>query len=385
MQPSKKYSITLLLFLCLNFAKAQDVQFANTQALPMAINPALTGFISGTNNMRLTSAVRHQWPSLLSANSAYNTVGLSFDTRNCFPSTNNTKSSGRTEGPTWGLGGSLIHDRSGTASVGELKIVEETPLLRSFFDLSFSVILPAGKEGSFISGGLRAGGKLHRLDTDQLRFDEQFDGVSGYNGGVAGEFDEVESLNSRQLDLGGGIAGIYFGKKWGATAGVGFDHIFRKVNYDFVDTDDKAHLSRKYTVHSKLAFTAPKNKNGLRYGFVVRPLLFVYQKPYFQYISSLDLFVQTNDNTVVTFGGGFRMSRHVDDFQDMDAGFGNISLRINNITIGALYEVNTSRLAEATKHYGTVEISFAWRWKKATNCNPYEMGCDEKITHALFF
>ncbi|MFT6020209.1 MAG: type IX secretion system PorP/SprF family membrane protein [Saprospiraceae bacterium] len=377
------FCVILIVALTINFGISQDVHFSNLQAFPLVLNPALTGFIPGAGNIRLSGATRHQWPSILNS-ASYQTTGFAVDMRNCLPSTKNNGK--EIKGPTWGIGMSYIHDESGVLSVGDIS-EDRYSFQRDYINLTGSAIVPINKE-IFFNAGFRVGGQFHRLKTGDLRYDEQFDGVSGFDPMATGEFEGMGQITSPQYDFGIGLAGFYFGKKWGISGGAALDHAFKKVKYDFGDFEDGPSLSRKITLHGKLTFVFPHNpKKDFRFGVVVKPLLLIIQEPYQQWVPGLDFFFQTKYDFTITAGSALRRTRHVTKGQHNDAILLNLSAAFNSFTVGFVYDVNVSSLEESTKRYGSLEFSLIYHWKRGNKCTPMNIGCPEDLvhTHPLFF
>lgn len=383
-----KINISILLVFCGGSLFAQNLNFSKFQTLAPVMNPALTGFIPAEEDLRISGIYRNQWSNFLGS-ASYESMGVSFDMRNCFPNSTSNGLGRRRNGnkfstPTWGLGLSLIHDESGVQSVKDISN-QPTTLNRDQVDVSASVIFPlSGKE--YLTGGFRFGGFFHRINTAGLRYDEQFDGLAGYDQGISGEFDNVNNLSSNSLNIGGGLSYFYLGGGFGFNGGAAIDYIFLPVEYDFIESDELPVLSRKLTLHAKLSYILSQKKNNtfaLNFNSV-----FMRQNPHQQLIGGVDIVYQNKENVTLALGGGLRTVRSFSSQPSVDAVLTSLTLNFDRTTLMFSYDINVSNLRVASNHYGAYEIGVIYRWKKNNSkCSPVLEGCrlDSKNTHPIFF
>lgn len=364
----------------------QDIHFSQFETLASSLNPALTGFIPGDHDVRLAGIYRNQWAGFLKE-ASFTTKGIAFDMRNCFSGTKHKSFNGKDKkfaGPTWGLGFSYVRDESGVRSVGGINN-QSSPLIRDHGYLSGSIIIPAA-DHFYLSGGFRFGGIFNRLETGHLRYDEQFDGVGGFDPNISGELDEMNRIKSNLFDIGGGVALFYLKPRWGANLGLAFDHVFVPVKYHFFDNDSsEPSLSRKITLHGKLSFILHKKKGNI-FG-VNTKILVMNQSPYQQIVAGTDLFFQSGTDLSMTLGAGLRSTRQVVRSYHVDAIMASTSLNYKAFTFQFNYDINTSILKTVSKGYGAFEFSLIYHWKKKNSkCSPALEGCklDGKNVHPVF-
>jgi len=151
----KIYVAVLGLLLCTAKSFAQtDPHFSQYYANPLYLNPALTGVIDG--DYRATVNFKQQWSAL---NSSFLTGGASFDMA---PKKN------------LAFGATILNQRAGELDFNYLSA-----------SVSGSYRLRFGAEGlQMVSFGLQAGIINRSFDFSQARFGNQFNPISGYDGGM---------------------------------------------------------------------------------------------------------------------------------------------------------------------------------------------------------
>ena len=376
----------------LSVLKSQDVHFSNYETFLPALNPAMTGLIPNDDDLRVATIYRDQWRSVLGKN-AYKTYGVAFDMRNCISKTNKkhfNNAGSKFKSPTWGLGLMVLHDESGTRSIKEVASHFEKSyvLLRDQVVLSGGILFPTN-DRTFLNLGFRVGGILQRIKTSHLSFDEQFDGIAGFDPTIVGEFDPTNPLRNQMFDLGAGVSFMHLQKDWGIIFGGVIDHVFAPLEYQFLESNTPPQLSRKFTAHLKFSYNLNKKKKK-PFGVNLKSL-FIHQSPFQQLVVVGDLFYQdqysNGKNFTATVGGGARIVRHATLNRNTDAAFVLVTLNFDTYTFGFNYDINTSNLRSVSNSYGALEFSMIYRWKKRNSgCRPLEIGCPDKDTvHAIFF
>ena len=367
--------------------RSQDIQFSQYQRIPTSLNPGLTGLLPGAYDRQVNIIYRDQWNSFL-GQSSFKTYGFSFEMRNCLTASKSKTNNGKHNKfsvPTWGLGLSVIRDESGTLSVKGISD-QYFPLLRDHLSLSGSIILPVN-DNTFLSGGFSFGGILSRLKTQHLRYDDQFDGIAGFDGSITGELDAMRELNNSALNIGTGISLTHVRRIWGANIGLAVDHIFKPVEYRFIESETVPELSRRITLHGKYTVRFLKKKQNT-FGLQFNSML-MHQSPYQQLITGAGFFYQNGNGLTATIGAGFRNVRYLEDKRDTDAVIFKVGLDLTQFAFGFSYDINASKLNEASHHYGALEFSFSYRFKnERSTCAPaLEGGCDPdgKNIHPVFF
>ena len=382
------FLVGIFLFLGWSSLRGQDIHFSNYESSLPILNPSLVGLIPDDNDLRLTTVYRNQWASALESTS-FKTYGVVFDMRNCLVRDGvkhaNTSRT-RFQSSTWGLGLSFIHDESGTMSVKDLTSLDRFPLSRNQISLSSSIHKTIGN-GMFINGGFRVGGVFHNIPTNHLTYDEQFNGIAGFDPMVTGEFDNRNDLQSDIIDFGAGISFIFLEKDYGITVGGSVDHILDPSEYTFLESDDPPLLIRKFVVHGKVSY-AFDDEDKKSYGGNIKGL-FQHQNSFQQLMFGYDFFYQDkygdNKNYTLTLGGSIRLSRRPEG-RNIDAAVAKVSINFENYSFGFNYDINTSRLNYVTNSFGALEVSMRYMLKKKNSgCRMDEVGCNQNVTHAIFF
>jgi len=242
-----KIYLALCLFqlIIIDLTTAQDLHFSNYETFLPKLNPSMTGFIPGDDDLRAAIIYKNQWQNVL-GNSSYKTYGAAFDMRNCLIKDNrkhfNDKKS-KFKTATYGLGFSFLHDESGTVSVKDAADLQQFPLNRNQVMVTAALHKP-WNDRTFLNIGFRVGGISQNITTSHLTFDEQFDGLAGFNPTTQGEFDNLNELNNMMLDYGAGVSFTHLQRNIGVIIGGAIDHILVPGTFDFLENDDNFDLSR---------------------------------------------------------------------------------------------------------------------------------------------
>ena len=276
------YSLSICICLSISHTLiGQDIHFSQYEALSPSLNPAFTGTVhlrQDGSSLRFAGIYRNQWSSVLQG-ASYQTYGASFDMSFC---TSTTWGS-----PTWGLGMSIIHDESGTLTSTPQSRLNSSPLQRDYLNLNGAFMVKV--DPFYISGGFRFRYTFSRLRTDDLRYDEQFDGVGGFDNSIEGEFDNIERLNSNNFDLGGGVVLFWLQPKTALIAGASLDYIYQPLDFNFVASNNPPRRARRLTLHGKYTFAAAK-WGDTSIGINLKGV-YQHQSPYQQLVTRADLFL----------------------------------------------------------------------------------------------
>ncbi|MEL6357625.1 MAG: PorP/SprF family type IX secretion system membrane protein, partial [Bacteroidota bacterium] len=158
--------IVLFLFLTLGL-QAQDQHFSQYFASPLTLNPALTGLYEG--RYRVSFIYREQWRQTLG--SPYSTFSGAADFRYFV----NPKK--RTYKDAFGVGVLFYSDR-----VSEINFSTNQFMLSGAFHKSLN---PANDQT--LSIGFQLGIAQRNVSYDQLTFEDEFNGTTGYDEGLTGE------------------------------------------------------------------------------------------------------------------------------------------------------------------------------------------------------
>ena len=300
-----------LLFTAKSFAQT-DPHFSQYYANPLYLNPALTGVIDG--DYRATVNFKQQWSAL---NSSFLTGGASFDMA---PKKN------------FAFGATILNQRA-----GELDFNYLSALVSGSYRLRF------GMEGlQMVSFGLQAGVINRSFDFSQARFGNQFNPISGYDGGMmSGE--TLSSQSSLVPDVNAGI--MYFdgnpNKSVNVFLGASAAHLTRPMDRF---SGSNSRIPVRFTAHGGARIKASELLD------IVPNALFMYQGNTNEV--SLGAYAQLNVNPSanILFGGNYR---------NKDAAIAFVGLQLKNMVFGLSYDINTSTFNRASNSNGGLELSIS--------------------------
>ncbi|MDQ3046081.1 MAG: PorP/SprF family type IX secretion system membrane protein [Bacteroidota bacterium] len=322
----KKLRHIVLLMFCAQSLLAQDIHFSQFNSSPQNLNPAQTGLFDG--DWRFAGNYRSQWAAIPVP---YRTYSISADTR--------IKTKLANDVPAAGL---IINtDKAGDSKFSTTQIF-----------LSGAYIKKLNKDSShFLSLAIQPGITTRSFNVNALTFDEQWDGDS-YNAAMT----SGESFSKTRVtyaDLGAGLA--YLWRKTSRTqmsVGVSALHLNRPKQ-SFFNNDD-IRLDVKMSVNAIAQFPVSAKLD-------VIPTIFYQRQGKFQetvpgVFGKYYLNPVNGATTAVSLGGFYRLK---------DAFILCANMDYRNFNVGLSYDVNTSKLNEATNSRGGFEISVIYIFKKA--------------------
>ncbi|MFC3364054.1 PorP/SprF family type IX secretion system membrane protein [Pedobacter fastidiosus] len=309
----KIYAIMFGLMLCASKSIAQtDPHFSQYYAYPLWLNPALTGVIDG--DYRASVNFKQQWSAL---NSSFLTGGASFDLA---PIKN------------FAFGVTVLNQRA-----GELDFNYLTALVSGSYRLRFGV------EGlQMFSFGLQAGFVNRSFDFSQARFGNQFNPITGYDGGMmSGE--TFSSTSSFVPDVNAGI--MFFdgnpNQSVNVFAGVSAAHLNRPTER-FSGYNGKTPV--RFTAHGGARVRASELLD------IVPNALVMYQGNTNEVSLGAYAQLNLNNSSNILFGGNYRVK---------DAAIAFVGLQLKNMVFGLSYDVNTSTFQRASNSNGGLELSIS--------------------------
>lgn len=314
---------------------AQDIHFSQYNEAPLMMNPALTGFFDGQHRIGLN--YKNQWRSI---GNAYNTYALSYDTRL-------GSGSGNRSG-FLAIGVNAFNDVSGDLNfsnmIGSLNVAYH-------LKINDEQMLAAGIYGGF---GQRS------IDQEGMQWDSQYDGISGYDPTLASN--ETFTFQSfGYIDFG-------FGMNWslnhnstnmssndGFKTNVGFSvsHV-NQPNFEFLNNSDER-LNMRITTHAKALIGLSGTNTAL-----VPSILLQFQGSQKEILPGLMVRYTLREQSKYTgfindaylsLGGYYRTS---------DAVIANAMIELNDFAIGLSYDINVSKLSNATNGKGGFEIALRY-------------------------
>lgn len=306
------FTVLILSITAIKSSAQTDPHFSQYYAYPLWLNPALTGVIDG--DYRASVNFKQQWGAL---SNSFLTGGASFDVA---PTKN------------FAFGATILNQRAGELSYNYL-----TALVSGSYRLRF------GLEGlQMVSFGLQAGFVNRSFDLSQGRFGNQFNPITGYDGGMySGE--NFSSTSSFVPDVNAGI--MYFDGNPNQNVNV------------FVGAS-AAHLNRPIERFSGNSLRTPIRFTG-HGGARIRTTdildivpngLVMYQGNTREISVGAYAQLMVNNQSNILFGGNYRVK---------DAAIAFVGLQFKNMVFGLSYDVNTSTFQRASNSNGGLELSIS--------------------------
>ncbi len=316
---------------------AQDPNFSQFFASPLTLNPALTGKFNGS--LRIAGNYRNQWPTI---NNAFRTSTLSAD----FQLLSRTIP----ENDQFGFGMMGMYDINGDG-IMKNSYASASIAYHKGLDVDGYHSLGAGFSGSYAQ---------RRLDISKLDFQDELTSL-GFTGVTSEVFNNNSFVNIGYADVNAGV--IYNG----ATNDYNNFYVGASVY----------HINRP-----KVSFQGAN--------FIMSPRYTIHAGGYFPVADATTLFVSANHQrqagaSEIIMGGavGFTVNGDFGNPTDVYAGafvrLGDAiipyaGLEFGNFRFGVSYDVNTSRLAAASRRRGGMEVSLIYI-KKRNDPNSKGLPC----------
>ena len=310
------------IFNCLS----QDIHFSQFNSSPQIFNPSSAGLFDG--DLRIVGNQKSQWAAIPVP---YKTYAIAVDKRF------NKKKTGIT--PALGL---LIN----TDKAGDSKF------RASQFFLSAAIIKNIGKDSThFISIGLQPGFTTKSFKINELTFDNQYDG-DNYNPALSSG-EDFGKYRITYLDLGTGLTYLWMKSKR-TQFSLGFSAFHINMPKQSFFNDNNIRLDIKTVISGNVAFPIAQKLDLIpsflneRQGKYKETILGLFGKYYLQPINGM--------TTAISEGSFYRLK---------DSFIFAANLDYRSFIFGLSYDINTSKLIEATNNKGGFEISIIYIFKKA--------------------
>lgn len=319
-----RYTLGLIfiLLVCRIASFGQDIHFTQYYATPLVFNPAATGLFD--EDIRLSNNYRTQWSAV---GVPYQTISVSLDAPIRFRGKSGL-----------GLGFMFLHDKSGG-----------TKLTANKFMLSLSYLLNIGTKNQ-ISIGVQGGYVNKYFTLDGITLPSQYNPETGL-------FDLNLPNNVSDMDMSLGYVDIH--------AGVAYRGKFQKI-------EPMASLSVLHLNSPKETYCNADSKLTPRILFsggvgilckawtITPHILTTFNKKTEEMLVGVlaERAIPTKAITSVFFGASGRTS-----FSNFDAAMVTAGLTFYGITVGASYDINLSKLMQATNARGAFEISLIYKLK----------------------
>jgi type IX secretion system PorP/SprF family membrane protein len=326
----KYFSIIMIIFLSHLFQDegtiyAQDIHYSQFNSSPHNLNPGQTGLFDG--DWRFVGNYRSQWSAIPVP---YKTFSLAADTR--------LKTKLEKDVP--GVGLQINNDKSGDSRFSTTQIF-----------LSGSYIKKLTSDSThFLSLGIQPGITTKSFDVNALTFDNQYDGDQYDPALTSGE--NFAKTRITYLDMGAGLAYLWRkNNRMKVNFGVSAFHLNRPkqsfFNNDDIRLDVKTTVSGIGQIPVRPKLDVLPSFMYQRQGKFHETLLGLFGKYYLKPINGTE--------TAVSLGAFYRVK---------DAFILAAGMDYRNFNVGISYDVNTSKLREATNRRGGFEISIIYIFKK---------------------
>lgn len=319
------------------FADAQDVHFSQYNNVPFYLNPSKAGLMS--EQFRLSANTKLQWQSVTSPYQTYLAAGdVSFQRK------------GSHLGKV-GVGLDFMREMAGDASFGT-----------SGFGLAVSYIKALNRfNNQFLSGGFSLRMHQRSFDSDELTFDNQYNGLSYDPTLEGGETFSEFNFWYPVLNAGGAYM-KRFDQRHELTAGLSVLNINRPAQSHFNDNSIR--------LRTRWVADVTYNTSVTRNSALVPSVYFSKQGVFteliigadYRYVKSFDpwLYKAISGGLFYRVGDGFIMSARLDYL---------------NYKFGVSYDLNTSKLMPASQLRGGFEFSIIAVFNRASHQSNREIPC----------
>ena len=326
----------LAIFYCSGIA--QDQHFTQFYAAPLTLNPALTGSIDAKYRMGLI--YRDQWRNVLDNPST--TIAGSLDLR--FPIV-------------WR--GAPLKDAAG---IGLLFFNDKNPgtdFTTNQLALSGAYHKALTKFGDqFLSLGVQIGLSQRNVNYENLTFQDQFNGTTGYTNATG---EELPPNNFSFADFSVGLNYSYAPiNKTGFFAGFGIHHVTEpQMSFYFDEVEPETSPDNRLLIkyNGQLSLQVPVGKK-----LVLSPrVLFSSQGPHTEINAgnNFRILVSDIDNTAIHIGSWARMAGNFDDSFSMDALILMVGFEVGDFLVGASYDASLNDLQVTTSGISRSALEFS--------------------------
>jgi type IX secretion system PorP/SprF family membrane protein len=334
-------SISGILVLTCSAVRSQDIHFSQYNQTPSLVNPALTGI---SNVLRASVIYKDQWRSVTTPYKTYGaSVEMKFKGSNWEKAgTHMTKIYKKAFNRMAG-GLSFYSDKAGDGNMGSTQI-----------NLSLATFIPLNQYSS-LSLGLQGSLVQRKIDYSKLVFPDQYSGTT-YDPNMS-QGETYGANNFIYPDFAGGIAWSYgynekaigANNEFRANIGASLYH-FNQPKQKFL-TDTRERLNMKYVFHGDFLIGVPNSNVALAPSYIAQV-----QDPSLEIMGGLMIkyyFSQDSKYTGYLKRSAIGLGVY---YRNNDAVVASLLIEYQQYAIGISYDLNTSKLREATTGRGGPEI-----------------------------
>jgi type IX secretion system PorP/SprF family membrane protein len=318
-----KKSKNMRLWLCLaslfaltfSKSKAQDAQVSQYDASPVMFNPANTGMLKFTD-LRIAALYRNQWSSIATS---FNTFAVSFD---------------MAAGDRFGVGAVFANTDEANVIIGS-----------NFLVSGAYQITDPNQTKYIISTGVQLGFLYKRVNTDNLIFDQQYDGFNFDSDLPTGEMFERTTRFMLDANLGVSYKSTDRRKRVNPFADFAVFHV-NSPNEAFIG-EQKSKLPLRWMANAGARIEVNRQ-------LLIDPsVLWMRQRESQQFMITALAHYEVQGSPYQVIGGlGYRTS---------DAVIVHAGIRHNSNIFRISYDINTSALTDFTKNRGALEFTVIYR------------------------
>lgn len=317
---------------------SQDIHFSQVRNAPLLLNPALTGVFEGDH--RIMANYRAQWNNVPVG---WSTLYGVFDTKILRSESGNSF---------FGIGGILNFDETGDSRMGTLNVSLNGSYTRQL------------AKAHWLTGGVQIGGTQRSFKTEDLRFDEQYDG-DRYNPNA----DNGEDFSDRSVfwaDLGAGLNWHFqkVGSRSRFNIGLAGHHLNTPDKSFWGEPDSD--LSARITWYGMASFQASQTFD------IILNATGNYQDPFVEHIVGggvrYHLSTRATKELSVALGCNYRFNG--EGFSIGDAIYPFLEVDYQSWRVGLSYDINTSDFTNASAGNGGPELALRYTFKSVPvdNC-----------------
>lgn len=335
--------IFLLAFLCAHqVLRAQDPSFSQLFASPTSVNPALTGLFPG--RYRIALGHRSQWGQVLETPFSTSVFSTDFHYK---------VQPKRRDSDSFGGGVTFINDR--VAGVG---YSANQVLLAAAYHKSLDA--RARKQLSF---GAQYGIQQRSLGYGELTFQDQFNGIDGFQGDLGAELLPENSRSFGDVQLGINYSILPQRKSIGLFAGAAIHHVTQpELSFyadrapTVVDTIEVTNtLYRRYSAYATLRI--PLNINT-----EFSPRIYLLRQGEHALVNlggSLRLLTDDASGTAIHLGAYLRLVQGIEGAA-VESATGLFGLEVSSFLFGLSYDAGLGSQGVSARHRGVIELSVTY-------------------------
>ena len=321
--------------LVISLCDAQDEHFSQFYAIPMHLNPALTGAYDGT--YRMAAVYRDQWSNSLS--SGFRTFAAGGDTSIDF------KLDPKNDANKIGIGLVFVNDEFSAFQFSNNRLGAFAAFHKRL----------GNKVPSYLGGGLQLSIIQHNINYDNLTFQDQFNQIDGFPGSTA---EDLPPNNFGTFDVSLGINYTVQLPKTTVYVGTAIHHI-NEPSYSFFNQlelpnpliDVSQNLNSRFVVHASL-------DQSINYNLQVQPRVVFQSQGVHNRIdfgTNLEYIFKSRSSSLIlglwlTVADDLD-SAHLENITPL------VGIRQSNFIFGFSYDIHTRDVGDPTFGLNTFEFS----------------------------